>query len=71
MQTGERMISSYDKGTTDREEMEKAMEYATGVSVDNMTVWWVGNGGIPNQNVVGTISTKDKSRNLSCVFRLG
>lgn len=61
VQTGEH-ISSYDKGTTDREEMEKAMEYATGVSVDNMIVWWVGNGGKPNENVVGTISNKDKSQ---------
>ena len=38
------------------------MEYATGVSVDNMIVWWVGNGGKPNENVVGTISNKDKSQ---------
>lgn len=61
VQTGDH-ISSYDKGTTDREEMEKAMEYATGVSVDNMIVWWIGNGGKPNENVVGTISNKDKSQ---------
>lgn len=64
-QTGEH-ITNYDSGSKDRMEMEKAMEYATGISVDNMTVWWIGNGGLPNQNAIGTISTKDKSE----IFRV-
>lgn len=57
-QTGEH-TTQYDKGTTDRQEMENALSYATGISTDNMTVWWLENGGMPNKNVIGTISTKD------------
>ncbi|WP_042337867.1 YrrS family protein [Bacillus andreraoultii] len=60
-QTGEH-TTKYDKGTTDRQEMEKALSYATGVSTDNMIVWWLENGGTPNKNVIGTISTKDSTK---------
>ena len=66
-QTGEH-ITNYDSGSKDRMEMEKAMEYATGISVDNMTVWWIGNGGLPNQNAIGTISTKDKVKSFVFIW---
>lgn len=57
-QTGEH-ITQYNQGSTDWQEMLKAISYATNVDVGNMTVLWIGNGGEPNKNAVGTISTKD------------
>lgn len=57
-QTGEH-ITQYNQGSTDWQEMLKAISYATNVDVSNMTVLWIGNGGEPNKNVIGTISTKD------------
>ncbi|CEE02116.1 putative secreted protein [Caldibacillus thermoamylovorans] len=57
-QTGEH-ITQYNQGATDWQEMLKAISYATNVDVGNMTVLWIGNGGEPNKNAVGTISTKD------------
>lgn len=57
-QTGEH-ITQYNQGSTDWQEMLKAISYATNVDVGNMTVLWIGNGGEPNKNAVGTISAKD------------
>lgn len=57
-QTGEH-ITQYNQGSTDWQEMLKAISYATNVDVGNMTVLWIGNGGEPNKNAIGTISTKD------------
>ncbi|MCU9613960.1 DUF1510 family protein [Caldibacillus lycopersici] len=61
VQTGEH-TTQYDEGTTDRKEMEKAIAYATGVSADNMTVWWLERGEVPNRDVIATISPKDQSQ---------
>lgn len=57
-QTGEH-VTQYDEGSTDWQEMLKAISVATGTTTDDMTVLWIGNGGNPNKNVVGTIKTKD------------
>ena len=59
-QSGEH-VSSYDTGSVDWQEKIKAMSYATGISEDNMTVWFIeGNGG-PQQSL-GTITSKDQSQ---------
>ncbi|WP_064092443.1 YrrS family protein [Rossellomorea aquimaris] len=59
-QTGEH-VSSYDTGSVDWQEKIKAMSYATGISEDNMTVWYIeGNGG--PQKSLGTITSKDQSQ---------
>ena len=56
-QTGEH-VTDYTKGSVDWEEMEKAVAYGTGLSVDNMTVWYIGNGGAANK-AIGTVSSKN------------
>ncbi|WP_062355634.1 YrrS family protein [Bacillus kwashiorkori] len=55
-------ITNYQEGSVDRKEMEKALTYATGLNEGDIILWWVGHGGIPNQNVVGTITPKDQSQ---------
>ncbi|MBW3111933.1 YrrS family protein [Bacillus sp. MCCB 382] len=51
-------VSSYETGTTDWQEKIKAVSYATGISEDNMTVWWMeGNGG--PQKSMATVTAKD------------
>lgn len=54
-QTGEH-TSVYDPDSVDWAEMLQAMSYATGISQDNMTVWFLGNNG--HNKSVGTISSK-------------
>ncbi|WAA11537.1 YrrS family protein [Fervidibacillus halotolerans] len=57
-QTGEH-VTVYDEGSTDRIEMEQALAYATDTTVDNLIVWWLERGEIPNKHVIGTIEAKD------------
>jgi cytoskeletal protein RodZ len=58
-QTGEH-VSSYDKDSLDWEEKLQAIAYALGVAVDEMTVWYVENGGSPH-TAIGTITTSQSS----------
>ncbi|WP_224768227.1 DUF1510 family protein [Metabacillus idriensis] len=55
-------VARYDKSSQDWAEMTKAMSSATGLSESDMTIWFLGNNGSPN-DAVGTISSKDKSQN--------
>lgn len=55
-------VAKYDKSSQDWAEMTKAMSSATGLSESDMTIWFLGNNGSPN-DAVGTISSKDKSQN--------
>lgn len=57
VQAGEH-VTQYDDGTPDRQEMEKALAYAVDSSEDNMIVWWLQRGEVPNKHVIGTIETK-------------
>ncbi|MGM9928586.1 MAG: YrrS family protein [Bacillus sp. (in: firmicutes)] len=57
-QTGEHTVD-FTKGSVDWNEMEQALAYGAGLEVDNMTLYWLGNGG--TNKAVGTISPKDKS----------
>lgn len=53
-------VSSYDPGSVDWVEKEKALSYATGIPQDNMTVWYIeGNGG--PQKSIGTVTEKGGS----------
>ncbi|UAL51127.1 MULTISPECIES: YrrS family protein [Metabacillus] len=54
--------AQYDKNSQDWAEMIKAMSYATGLSESDMTIWFIGNNGSPN-DAKGTISSKDKTQN--------
>ncbi|RDI44078.1 YrrS family protein [Falsibacillus pallidus] len=54
-------VSSYDEGTPDWNEKVKALSYATGIPQDNMTVWFIGNGGSPDSSV-GTVASKDQTQ---------
>ncbi|WP_280768573.1 YrrS family protein [Salipaludibacillus daqingensis] len=51
---GENFSHDYGEGTVNREEMDQALSYATGLSDAEMTVWQVRNGG--NNTVIGTVS---------------
>jgi cytoskeletal protein RodZ len=55
-QTGEHQ-AVYDESSVDWQEMLKALSYATGIDVTNMTVWFLGNNGSP-QSAIGTVSDK-------------
>ncbi|WP_188453582.1 YrrS family protein [Virgibacillus oceani] len=46
--------TTYDEGTQDRNEMEKAIRVATGLQEGDMITWWLENGG--DQKVIGTVS---------------
>ncbi|HHW36756.1 MAG TPA: DUF1510 family protein [Bacillales bacterium] len=52
-------VTDFTKGSRDWEEMTQAVGSATGLSNDNMIVWWMGNGGASDK-AVSTVSTKDK-----------
>ena len=51
-------VTNFDKGSTNWAEMENAVAQGAGISTDNMTVLWLGNGGAPGK-AVGTVSAKD------------
>lgn len=59
-------VSSYQQGSTDWNEKVKALLYATGISKDNYVLWWLGNGGGPQQ-AVGKISSKDNKGEMYVV----
>lgn len=52
-------VSSYDKTSVDWAEKLEALSYATGLSQDNMIVWFLGNGGSPHKSI-GTVSSNDR-----------
>ncbi|AJD91600.1 hypothetical protein JMA_22830 [Jeotgalibacillus malaysiensis] len=54
-QTGEH-VSSYETGSVDWNEKLKAAAYATGLDVNTMTVWWMGNDGGP-QNAKAEVAS--------------
>lgn len=58
-QTGNH-VSSYEKGTADWNEKLQALQYATGLSPDNMITIFLGNGGSP-QKAIGTVTSNDQS----------
>lgn len=58
VQQGEHVID-YTKDSQDWKEMTEAIRVATGLSKDDMIVWWLGNGGASNQ-VTSTVSSKDQ-----------
>ncbi|WP_221566103.1 DUF1510 family protein [Alkalihalobacillus sp. TS-13] len=53
--------SSFEKGTTDWKEKEKALQYATGLSPDEIEYWWIGNGGSATtaKGIVSKAENKD------------
>ncbi|KMY50888.1 YrrS family protein [Peribacillus loiseleuriae] len=51
-------VTNFDKGSNNWTEMENAVAQGAGISTDNMTVLWLGNGGAPGK-AVGTVSAKD------------
>lgn len=55
-QTGEHE-TVFNKDSIDWQEMEQAMAHAAGIPRDNMTTWYISNGG-PNK-AIGTVSPKD------------
>ncbi|WP_051404948.1 YrrS family protein [Bacillus cihuensis] len=57
-QTSKAEITNFDKGSTNWAEMEQAVAQGAGISTDNMTILWLGNGGAPGK-AVGTVSAKD------------
>ncbi|MGJ9382880.1 YrrS family protein [Salipaludibacillus sp. CF4.18] len=48
----------FDSGHVNREEMDKALQYATGLKDNNMEVWRIENGG-DSKTAVGFVSTYD------------
>ena len=58
-QSGEH-VAQYEKGTTEWNEMERAIAYGAGIDQSNMTLWYLQNGGDPNK-AIGTVSPKDGS----------
>lgn len=53
-QTGVHTIS-YEKGSTDWNEMTKAIAYGAGIDETSMHLWWLSNGGTPT-TAIGTVS---------------
>ena len=61
-QTGEH-AAVYDESSVDWKEMLRAISYATGIDEENMTIWFLGNNGGPNQ-AAGTVSEKGSDEKL-------
>ncbi|MDQ0158706.1 DUF1510 family protein [Alkalibacillus salilacus] len=51
--------SEFSEGTQDRAEMEDAIEYATGLSEDNIIFWRLESGGMAN-HVIGTVTDSNQ-----------
>lgn len=49
--------TSFNTNSEDWKEMKEAISYATGISVDKMVTWWIGNNGAPNLTY-GIVSSK-------------
>lgn len=47
--------TSFDKGSTDWNEMTKAIAYGAGIDEASMRLWWLNNGGASNK-AIGTVS---------------
>ena len=62
-QSGEH-VTQFEKGSTDWNEMERAIAYGAGIDQSNMTLWYLQNGGEPNK-AIGTVSPKDGSSTYS------
>lgn len=60
--------ASYSEGSADWKAQVAALSQATGISPDQMTIWWLGNGGGPNASI-GRVSAK-KSPNQKYVVKL-
>lgn len=60
-QTGQH-TTNYSDGSIDRKEMEKALAYATNLQENDIIVWWLQRGEVPNRDVIGTITPKNKSK---------
>ncbi|WP_110111427.1 YrrS family protein [Bacillus sp. CGMCC 1.16541] len=60
-QQSEPHVATYDKGSVDWNEMLQAVSYGSGVPVEDMTVWRLGNNGSP-QKAVATISSKSENK---------
>lgn len=56
-QTGAHTIS-FQKGSIDWNEMNKAIAYGAGINEESMHLWWLSNGGAPN-TAIGTVSAGD------------
>ncbi|WP_017755894.1 YrrS family protein [Calidifontibacillus oryziterrae] len=51
--------TNFSDDSLDWKEMTEAVSVATDLPIDNMIIWWMGNGGGPDK-VVSTVSSKDK-----------
>jgi cytoskeletal protein RodZ len=60
-------VSSYDSESTDWKEKIEALSYATGVSVDDNTLLWLGNNG-GNDNAFGVVRTPKDGSNPYVVY---
>lgn len=65
-QTGEH-VTNYSSDSVDWKEMTQAVAYGAGLSADNMTVWYIGNGGSPNK-AIGTVSSKNDNTKTYRVY---
>ena len=55
--------TSYEKGSTDWNEMTKAIAYGAGIDEASIHLWWLNNGGTPN-TAVGTVSAGDNPQSF-------
>ncbi|EMG28551.1 hypothetical protein X560_0643 [Listeria fleischmannii 1991] len=72
-QSGEH-VNSYDATSRDWKEKVQAFSDATGISADNMTLWFVGRGADPATESIGTVSEKstpDKAYRVYIAWRDG
>ena len=60
VQTGDH-VTQYDPNSVDWQEMVQAISYATGLEEDEMIIWFIGRGEVPNKDAVGTVSSSDES----------
>ncbi|MBD3109547.1 YrrS family protein [Bacillus sp. AGMB 02131] len=64
-QSGEH-VTNFSTDSVDWQEMKQAIALGAGVSTDNMTVWYIGNGG--TNKAIGTVSAKDDSMKTYRVY---
>lgn len=65
-QTGHQ--SSYQMGSIDWNEKEKAAAYAIGISPENMTNWWTKGGANPDSQAIMTVSESSKPNEAYRVY---
>ncbi|GGH89030.1 cytoskeletal protein RodZ [Pullulanibacillus pueri] len=53
--------TNYDEGSVDWNERVKALSYATGISEEDMTLIWLGNGGAPDKSL-GKVKDKQTGK---------